>query len=279
MYWRWSMKNSIIQGVVMIIILLFVSSAPFVIINSFEGVKIEYGMMIELLQSIPSIDWLNRIDAAFIERMVRTFILLLVAMLLGLTFALVLGLFVARFKVFRLFRGLIEVIAIIPDFIIIIFSVVLGVQIYQWTGIRVMSFMPDKNTAHFWFPVMVLSIAPALYFLKLIHVRFLQISGEDYVRTAVSKGLDITTINLQYVYRNMQPFIHAELTKGLSLTIGNLFIVEYLLNVIGLTHYIFAVKDFPATLLGLCALLIIALFVFLIIKFILFLFRKGLIYE
>lgn len=268
-----------IQGVVFIVILLFVSSAPFVFVSSFRGVEVEWMRIFELIQSIPSIDWLDRIDATFVERMARTFVLLLVAMLFGLTFALVLGLFVARFKVFRLFRGLIEIIGIVPDFIIIIFSVVVGVQVYQMTGIRIISFMPDKNTAHFWFPVLVLSIAPALYFLKLIHVRFLQISGEDYVRTAVSKGLDVSTINLQHVYRNMQPFIHAELTKGLSLTIGNLFIVEYLLNVIGLTHYIFAVKDFPATLLGLCALLLIALLVFLVVKFVLFLFRKGLIYE
>lgn len=273
------MKNYIIQGIIIFILLFVVATIPFVLQQSWRGVELDLQKAVDLFMLLPDIHWEYRLNEVFFKSTLSTFFLLLISMIFGLSFALLFGLFFARFKVFRIFRAFLNVFSIVPDFIIIIFAVILAVNFYQWTGFRIISFMPDKKAEFFWFPVMVLSIAPAFYFLKLISLRFHQTSGEDYVKVAVSKGLKVPTINLQYVYRNMQPYIHAELTKGLSLTIGNLFIVEYLLNVIGLTHYIFAVESFSGTLLGLFALLIVAFFVLIIVKLLLHMFRKGFIYE
>ncbi|WLR52735.1 ABC transporter permease subunit [Bacillus tianshenii] len=273
------MKNYIMQGVVVAMLIIAITVLPFIVTETGAGFTLKLNKVGELFQSSIQQGLFEKVDAAFFERTVRTFFVLLISLCLGLAFALLLGLFAARFPLFRYMRSLINLLSVVPDFVIILFAIMLAVKIYEWTGIRVVTLTSDKATVDFWFPVLILSIAPAFYFLKLIHLRYIQISGEDYIRTAVAKGLKRSTIHMQYIYRNMQTYLNAELTKGLSLTVGNLFIVEYLLNIIGLTHYIFAVQDFSAMLLGLLALLVDALLVLGVVKLLLALFRKGFIYE
>ncbi|WP_147531668.1 ABC transporter permease subunit [Bacillus marasmi] len=198
---------------------------------------------------------------------------------LGVFISLVLGIFLSRFKLIRLFNTLLNGLAAIPDFIIIILSLILAVKVYKITGIRIISLRSDGGALNLWFPIVLVAIAPTLYLYKLIAVKYYQISGEDYVRTAVAKGMRINYINFQHVYKNIEPFILAELTKVISLAIGNLFIIEYLLNVSGITKFIFLSKELQPIAIGLFAMLIISFVVYLSVRIGLYLFKRGFIYE
>ncbi|WP_461611362.1 ABC transporter permease subunit [Cytobacillus kochii] len=209
-----------------------------------------------------------------------SFYIVFVGVLLSILLSLLFGIFLSRFYLTKIFRVMMNIISTIPDFIFIIFALLFAVNIYKWTGFRVVSFLPNGGALNIWFPMVLVAIAPSIYLFKLISERYFLIAGEDYIRTAVAKGLKVDRINFQHVYKNIEPFLTADLVKVLSLAIGNLFIVEYLLNVSGLTKFVFQSFGDPQPIaIGLFCMLIISLIVFLAIRLLLYLFKRGFIYE
>lgn len=197
-------------------------------------------------------------------------ILLFSSILTALFFSAIFGVFLYYWKMTKLFRGMINFFSIIPDFILIILSITLAVKFYQWTNIRVITLSPFSDTMNLWFPILILSLIPTFYLFKMISARYIEISGEEYIRTAVGKGLGRQYINAQHVLRNLMPYIFADLKKAISLTIGNLFVIEYLFNIKGLTIFIFSDDyQFQKVFLSLLILLAVATICFLFIKILL----------
>lgn len=205
--------------------------------------------------------------------------IMLVGVNIGVVISIIFGIFISRFRLTRLVNAFLNVLATIPDFIIIILSLLLAVKMYKMTGIRIVSFRPDAGALNTWFPMILVGIAPTLYLFKLLAVKYYQTSGEDYIKTAVAKGMVLNYINFQHVFKNIVPYIIAELTKVISLAIGNLFIIEYLLNVPGITKFIFLSSGVQPIAVGLCALLVISLIVYFSIRLVFYLFIRGFIYE
>ncbi|MED3553594.1 ABC transporter permease subunit [Cytobacillus praedii] len=197
----------------------------------------------------------------------------------SIAISLLFGIFLSRFRLTKIFNFFINILAAIPDFIIIIMSMILAVKIYRWTGIRVISLRPDAGALNTWFPTLLVAIAPTLYLFKLIAVKYFQTSSEDYIRTAVAKGMSLNYINFQHVYKNIEPFITAELVKVISLAIGNLFIIEYILNVSGITKFIFQSNEIQPIAIGLFSMLLISAIVYVSVRLVFYLFKRGFIYE
>ncbi|MGD6897217.1 ABC transporter permease subunit [Bacillus infantis] len=199
--------------------------------------------------------------------------------LAAVVLSLVFGVFISRFRAARGFNYILNILASTPDFIIIVASMILAVKFYKMTGIRIISLRPDSGALNTWFPTVLVAIAPTLYLFKLVAVKYYQLSGEDYIRTAVAKGMRLDYINLQHVFKNIEPFILAEMTKVISLGIGNLFIVEYIMNVSGITKFIFQANGFQPIAIGLFAMLLMSLIVYLSIRLLFYLFKRVLIHE
>ncbi|WP_394137229.1 ABC transporter permease subunit [Cytobacillus oceanisediminis] len=193
--------------------------------------------------------------------------------------SLLFGVFISRFRPTKIFGMMFNILAAIPDFIIIVMSMILAVKVYKVTGIRVISLRPDGGALNTWFPTMLVAIAPTLYLFKLVSVKYYQTSGEDYIKTAVAKGMGLSYINFQHVYKNIEPFIKAELVKVISLAIGNLFIIEYIMNVSGITKFVFQSHEVQPIAIGLFAMLLISLIVYVSIRLLFYLFKRGFIYE
>jgi peptide/nickel transport system permease protein len=205
--------------------------------------------------------------------------IILVGVNVGVFISILFGIFISRFKLTRLVNFFLNILATIPDFIIIILSLILAVKIYKVTGIRIVSFRPDAGSLNTWFPMILVGIAPTLYLFKLLAVKYYQTSGEDYIKTAVAKGMGLNYINMQHMFKNVEPYIVAELTKVISLGIGNLFIIEYLLNVPGITKFIFLSNGIQPISIGLFALLVISLIVYFSVRLVFYIFKRGFIYE
>ncbi|HYK73337.1 MAG TPA: ABC transporter permease subunit [Pseudoneobacillus sp.] len=206
-------------------------------------------------------------------------LIMLVGVNTSVILSLIFGIFISRFRLTRIVNMILNVLAAIPDFIIIIFSLILAIKVYKMTGVRIISLRPDAGALNIWFPMLLVGVAPTLYLFKLVAVKYYQTSGEDYIRTAVAKGLRLNYINFQHVYKNIEPFIKAELTKIISLAIGNMFIVEYLLNVSGITKFIFLSKQIQPISIGLFSMLLISLLVYLSVRIVLYVFKRGFLYE
>lgn len=206
-------------------------------------------------------------------------LIMLVGVNIAVIISLIFGLFISRFRFTKIVNVILNILSAIPDFIIIIISLILAVKVYKVTGIRVISLRPDAGAINIWYPMVLVGVSPTLYLFKLIAVKYYQISGEDYIRTAVAKGMKINYINFQHVYKNIEPFIIAELTKIVSLAIGNMFIIEYLLNVSGITKFIYLSNEIQPISIGLFSMLLISLIVYFSVRIVLYLFKRGFLYE
>lgn len=202
------------------------------------------------------------------------FAAVIAAIVVSITFTI----FIGRYRAAKGFHYILNLLSVIPDFILIILALALAVNFYKWTGIRVISLRPDGGALYSWFPMMVVAIAPTIYLFKSVALKYYDVSGEDYIRTAVAKGFGTNYINVHHVFKNIEPFIFAEMPKVVSLTVGNLFIVEYLLNVSGITKFIFQSTNMQPIAVGLFALLIISLLVLVAVKLLFFIFKRGFIH-
>jgi len=213
------------------------------------------------------------------DNFVTSLILMVSGVVVGVIISIVFGIFVSRFRLTKWFRLIINLIAAIPDFMLIVISLFIAIKIYQITGFRMISLRPDAGLLNMWFPIILIALSPTLYLFKLVSLKYYQTSGEDYIRTAVSKGLSSNYINFQHVFKNIEPFIFAELTKIISLAVGNLFIIEYLLNVPGITKFIFQSNQIQPIAIGLFSMLLISLIVYFTVRLLFYLFKRGFLYE
>lgn len=287
------MIRAIQQIVIIFLLILFLAALPMLIeVNSvgkgldwnFERLPEVYGDFIsELSEGSLGSYQLGTQRRPIAEDIGNNFITSLIIMVIGVNTAVIVsltfGIFIGRFRLTKVFNFIMNILAAIPDFIIIILSMMLAVKFYKMTGVRIFSLRPDGGALNIWFPTLLVGIAPTLYLFKLVSVKYYQTGGEDYIRTAVAKGLTLNYINFQHVFKNIEPFIKAELVKIISLAIGNLFIIEYILNVSGITKFIFQTRELQPIAIGLFSMLIISLIVYVSVRLVFYLFKRGFIYE
>jgi ABC-type dipeptide/oligopeptide/nickel transport system permease component len=109
------------------------------------------------------------------------------------------------------------------------------IDIYWIAGVIAIP-IPDP---HLWLPVTVLTIPGFAGVARLVRVTALQVSTEDYVRTARSKGLKESTIALRHVLPNaMLPLVTV---VGLSLAdiLSGAYFTETLLGIPGIGAFTF----------------------------------------
>lgn len=227
-------------------------------------------------------DYERSIAADILPFAISTFELLFTSVLIAVLAGLMFGLFLQRFGFVRKFQRLLDLVSTIPDFILIFLSILAAVSFYKLTNIRIITLSPTSDAANSWFPILLLSIGPTIFLLKVISLKYVQIGGEDYIKTALAKGMSIWHVLIHHVYKNIKPFLLADLKKTIAITVANLFIVEYLLNVVGLTRFIFSKSSayqFNSAVMGLMGIIFLSLLVYLLIRVILYLFERVVVYK
>ncbi|MFF0827483.1 ABC transporter permease subunit [Brevibacillus sp. NPDC003359] len=213
---------------------------------------------------------------------ISSFELLFASVSVAVVASIIFGLLLQRFRIVRQFQKVLNLLATIPDFILIVVSIVGAVGFYKLTNIRIITLSPVSDSESTWFPITLLAIGPTIFLMKVVSLKYVQIGGEDYIKTALAKGMGIWHVLIHHVYKNIKPFLIADLKKTIAITVANLFIVEYLLNVVGLTRFIFS-KDggyeFNAAVMGLLGIILLSILVYLLIRLILYVIERAVVYK
>ncbi|MFC8687039.1 ABC transporter permease subunit [Brevibacillus porteri] len=213
---------------------------------------------------------------------ISSFELLFASVSVAVLASIIFGLLLQRFRIVRQFQKVLNLLATIPDFILIVVSIVGAVGFYKMTNIRIITLSPVSDSESTWFPITLLSIGPTIFLMKVVSLKYVQIGGEDYIKTALAKGMGIWHVLIHHVYKNIKPFLIADLKKTIAITVANLFIVEYLLNVVGLTRFIFS-KDggyeFNAAVMGLLGIILLSILVYVLIRLILYVIERAVVYK
>lgn len=212
----------------------------------------------------------------------NTFRLLFASTLIAVAASLLFGLFLQRFRPIRRLQKLLALTTVVPDFILIMLSVLAAISFYKWTNIRIITLSPTSDAPNEWFPIMLLAIGPTIFLWKVVSMKYVQIGGEDYIKTALAKGMGVWHVLIHHVYKNIKPTLIADLKKTIAIAVTNLFIVEYLLNVVGVTRFIFSKSagyQFAPSVMGLLCIIVLSLLVYSLIRLILYLFERAVVYK
>jgi oligopeptide transport system permease protein len=125
---------------------------------------------------------------------------------------------------------------ILAAFLIVIFSVQLGwFDVLGWGG---PSFSEAWNPTAWDFhkvvlPVVALGVLPAAYFARITRASMLEVLGQDYIRTARSKGLSEFMVLFRHTVKNAMVPILTVMGPYLAFLITGSFIVERTFSIPG----------------------------------------------
>jgi len=114
----------------------------------------------------------------------------------------------------------------IPSFLLALALQIAAIRFYQKTGVRLVSMGGFKQSA-LWLPAIVLAARP---FAQITRVTFFSISEaleQDYVRTALGKGVPRRDLFRRHVYRNVAIPILTTLVTSIRFTLISLPVVEF----------------------------------------------------
>ncbi|UTE72647.1 peptide ABC transporter permease [Rossellomorea marisflavi] len=142
----------------------------------------------------------------------------------------------------------------IPDILFMIGAQLLVIYVFKETGLAVASVATVQGERAVLLPVLSLAIPTMLMFLKLLILRFGQEVEKDYVVLARAKGVSPPAILNHHVLRNVVVSTVYYIRHHLWFILSNLYLVEVLFNVPGISWFI---KDYPTTEVFTVALLLI----------------------
>ncbi len=102
-------------------------------------------------------------------------------------------------------------------------------------------------------PILVLALSSGGYLARVTRVAVLDVLGQDYVRTARSKGLGEGVVRRRHVLANALPTILGALGPTLGLLLAGSLLVEYAFGAPGTGKLLldgFAERDYPLILAG-----------------------------
>ncbi|MHC8520270.1 ABC transporter permease subunit [Rossellomorea sp. H39__3] len=142
----------------------------------------------------------------------------------------------------------------IPDILFMIGTQLLVIYVFKETGLNVANVATVQGERAVLLPVVSLAIPTMLMFLKLLILRFGQEIEKDYVVLARAKGISPPAILNHHVLRNVVVSTVYYIRHHLWFILSNLYLVEVLFNVPGISWFI---KDYPTTEVFTVALLLI----------------------
>lgn len=162
-------------------------------------------------------------------------------------------------------NGALSFLGMIPDFIFILLMQLMVNLIYKSTGIKTVKVASlSMDDPAIFLPIVTLVLIPLIYFIRALNEHTHEVISEDYILTAIGKGLSKPRIYLYHVTTNVLPYFKTDLQKVTGIMISNLFVVEYLYNTRGITTMLFQIQvkfGYQYNLVVLCLISIMLLYI------------------
>jgi peptide/nickel transport system permease protein len=126
----------------------------------------------------------------------------------------------------------------IPDIFIVFAMQFFIVYFYKKTDILLLDFVSLQEDRAYLLPILCLAIFPTIQLYRLSILLFEQELSKDYVYFAKMKGISHTGILLVHILRNATVSLFFQSKKALWFMLSNLFIIEYLFNIFGITRFL-----------------------------------------
>jgi peptide/nickel transport system permease protein len=137
-------------------------------------------------------------------------------------------------------KDVVSVVGVVPDFVLVLVLQVAVVAVYKATGYRIARIATiSSDQVALFLPLLVLTLLPAVFVLRSVSNRTYMLSTEEYILVARAQGLSRFAIYRRHLAPNVVQGLRADLHKIAAMLLSNLFIVEYLFNIRGVTYLVF----------------------------------------
>lgn len=173
------------------------------------------------------------------DRVVRSFVYLGLSALAAVTIGLLAGLWVTARRMDGL-REAMTSLAAVPDFVLALLLQIAVVAVYRWTGFRVAHVASLSNAEPaLLLPLATLTLVPTISVMRTVSARAHLAAAADHTLVAKALGMSRRRIYLTRLTPIVLGFVRADIPRLAGTMLGNLFIVEYLFNIRGVTTFVF----------------------------------------
>ena len=132
-------------------------------------------------------------------------------------------------------------ISLIPDFLVATLLQILIIKLTDLTGwnfIRIASTGSDRKAVLL--PILTVAITAGFYLTRSIYSHSYKELSEDFVLFAKAKGINRWNIYIRHIFPSVVKNLRGDLKKYLTLIISNLFIIERIFNIPGISRLFFS---------------------------------------
>ncbi|KAA0546160.1 ABC transporter permease subunit [Bacillus sp. BGMRC 2118] len=126
----------------------------------------------------------------------------------------------------------------LPDIFVVFLMQFFIIFFYQKTDILLINFVTLSEERVYLLPMLCLAIFPTIQLYRLSVLLFEQELKKDYVDLARMKGVTKAGILFVHVLRNASISLFFQSKKVIWFMLSNLFIIEYLFNIFGITRFL-----------------------------------------
>ena len=138
-------------------------------------------------------------------------------------------------------RSFAILVAAVPNFWIAILIITFGSLWFDWAPPITFRFLHEDPMAHLQImllPALIIGLTPSGYLLRLTRTQMLEVMRQDYIRTALSKGLSENTVLYRHALRNALIPIVTIVGVGLPSIISGTVIFEQIFLIPGMGRYL-----------------------------------------
>lgn len=174
----------------------------------------------------------------------RYFFLSLRYILPAALISLGLGLAIGLRRAFRpgmLFGRVLDFLHVLPDFMIAIFLQILSITIYQISHIRVarLAYLDAERSALL-LPILTMTITATVFVVRAVEGYVHGVKGQEYILFAQARGLPGVLLIGRHLMVPILYGLRSDLNRLLAMLVGNLFIIERIFRIPGLTGFVFS---------------------------------------
>ncbi|WP_235822799.1 ABC transporter permease subunit [Cytobacillus massiliigabonensis] len=267
--------TALYRHVMSLILLLILAALPLGLFNRDEKVSIDIKGMLTVIKEFflglfSGDAWYysqggraRLILSDLVSYFLSSYLYLIISTIIVIAISILLGIFFWK-KSNRWVNASLGFLGMVPDFLLVLMLQIAVVYVNKSLGIKTFKVASSSiDDPAIFLPIFTLIIIPSIYLIRSLSETTSEITAEDYILLAKSKGLSKKYIYVFHVTTNVLPFLKADIHKVLSIMIGNLFIVEYLYNTRGLASFIFVHSNkfgYQYNLVILCLLFLFILY-------------------
>jgi len=234
-----------------LVVLTLLVLLPSVLVPAEEGLRLDFmtvrRQFIDLGNSLLSGDFLLYRSGEYIRDLSHTlpsyvyttFYYALLGSIASLFLGLVMGMFLLRSGSARLIETA-GFVSLIPDFLVATILQLLVIKLTGLTGwnlVRIASTGSDRKAILL--PVLTMAVTAGFYLTRSIYSHSYRELSEDFVLFAKAKGISRRNIYLRHIFPSVVKNLRSDLKKYLTLIISNLFIIERIFNIPGISRLFF----------------------------------------